>query len=59
MCKISRTGLTKDLTNKFRILNVAKNFSIGIFQNYLVFIPAQKHIKYFIGNTQIGSCGIS
>ena len=30
--------LTKDLINKFSILNVAKCFSSGIFQNYLVFI---------------------
>ena len=28
--------------NKFSILNRAKYFSLGIFQNYLVFIPAKK-----------------
>ena len=39
---ISTTGLTKDLINKLSILNGAKYFSSGIFQNYLVFIPAKK-----------------
>ena len=38
---------------KFSIPNGAKYFSLGIFLNYLVFIPAIKHIKYFHGNTQI------
>ena len=37
---ISSKGLTKDLMNKFSILNGAKYFSSGIFQNYLVFTPA-------------------
>ena len=46
-------GLTKDLINKFNILNGAKYFSSGIFQNYLVFIPAKKYIKYFSGSTGI------
>ena len=44
---------TKDLINKFSILNDAKYFSSGIFQNYLVFVPAKKYIKYFSGTTQI------
>ena len=52
---ISTKGLTKDLIDKFSILNGAKYFSSGIFQNYLVFIPAIKHIKYFHGTTQIYS----
>ena len=50
---ISTKGLTKDLINKFSILNGAKHFSSGIFQNYLVFTPAKKYIKYFSGTTQI------
>ena len=50
---ISTKGLTKDLINKFSILNGAKYFSSGIFQNYLVFTPAKKYIKYFSGTTQI------
>ena len=29
-------GLTKEFVNKFSILNGAKYFSSGIFQNYLV-----------------------
>ena len=45
----STKGLTKDLINKFTILNGAKYFSLGIFQNYLVFIPIKKYIKYFSG----------
>ena len=52
---ISRIELTKDLINKFSILNGAKCFSSGIFQNYLVFMPAKKYIKYFSGTTQIDS----
>ena len=52
---ISAKGLTKDLINKFSILNGAKYFSLRIFQNYLVFLPAKKYIKYFIGTTRIES----
>ena len=47
--------LTKDLIDKFSILNEAKYFSLGISQNYLVFIPAEKYIKHFRGTTQINS----
>ena len=43
------------MINKFSILNGAKYFSLGVFQNYLVSIPANKYIKYFSGNTQIES----
>ena len=39
------------MINKFSVLNGAKYFSSGIFQNYLVFIPAKKYIKYFSGTT--------
>ena len=35
----------KRLINKFSILNASKYFSAGIFQNYLVFIPAKKYTK--------------
>ena len=42
---ISTKGLTKDLTNTFSILNGAKCFLSGIFQNYLAAIPAKKYIK--------------
>ena len=50
---ISTKGLTKDLIDKFSILNGAKYISSGIFQSYLVFIPANKYIKYFTGTTRI------
>ena len=43
------------MINKFGILNRAKYFSSGIFQNYLVFIPAKKYIKYSSGTTWIES----
>ena len=43
---ISTKELTKDLINKSSILNGAKYFSSGIFQNDLVFIPAKKYIRY-------------
>ena len=43
------------MIDKFSIIYVAKYFSLGIFQNYLVFIPAIKYIKYFHGTTQIYS----
>ena len=51
--EISKKGLTKNLMNKFSILNGLKYFSSEIFQNYLVFIPAKKYIKYFSGTTRI------
>ena len=46
---ITTKGLTKYLTDKFSILNGAKYFSLGVFQNYLVFMPA----KYSSGTTRI------
>ena len=47
--------LTKDLINKLCIFNGVKYFSSGIFQNYLVFISAERYIKYFYGTTPIDS----
>ena len=41
------------MINKFSILNGVKCFSSGIFQNYLVFIPAKTFTKYFSGTTRI------
>ena len=41
------------MISKFSIFNGAKYFSSGMFQNYLVFIPAKKYIKYFSGTTQM------
>ena len=41
--------------SKISILNRAKYFYSGILQNYFVFIPAKKYIKYFSGTTQINS----
>ena len=41
------------MINKFSILKGSKYFYSGVFQNYLVFIPAKKYIKYFSGTTQI------
>ena len=52
---ISTKGLTEDLINKFSVLNAAKYFSSGIFQNYLLFISAKKHIEYFSATTRIDS----
>ena len=52
---ISTKGLTKDLINKFSILNRAKYLFSGVFQNYLVFIPAKKCINDFSGTTRIVS----
>ena len=50
---MSTKGLTKDLINKFSILNGVNFFSWEIFQNYLLFIPGKKYIKYFSGTTWI------
>ena len=47
--------MTKDLIDKFSILNGVKYFSSRIFQNYLLFIPANKYIKYFNDTTRIES----
>ena len=41
------------MINKFSILNGAKYFSSGIFQNHLVFISAKNYIKYFSGTAKI------
>ena len=47
--------LKKKLINKFSIFDEAKYFPLGIFQNYLVFIPTKNYIKYFNGTTRIDS----
>ena len=52
---MSTKRLTKDFINKYNILNRAKSFSSGIFQNYLVFIPDKKYIKNFNVINQIYS----
>ena len=44
------------MIDKFSILNAAKYFSLRIFQNYLVSIPAKKYIRYFTGTTRVESC---
>ena len=44
---ISTKGWTKDLIDKFNILNGAEDFSLGIYQNYLLFIPTEKYIKIY------------
>ena len=41
------------MTNKYSTLNEAKYLPSGTIQNYSVFIPAKKYIKYFNGTTQI------
>ena len=45
---MSTKGLTKNLRNKFIILNRAKYFSSGMFQNYLVFIPAKNTLNILV-----------
>ena len=45
--KISTKRLTKYLINKFSIINGAK-YSLGIFQNYSVFIPAQNILNILV-----------
>ena len=42
---MSTKGLTKDLIDKFSITIAAKYFSLAVFQNYLVFMPAIKYIN--------------
>ena len=44
------------MINKSTILNGAKYFYSEIFQNYLVFIPTKKWIKYVSGTTWTESC---
>ena len=43
------------MIDKFNILNGPKYFSSEILQNYLLFVPAEKSIKYFSGTTRINS----
>ena len=49
---ISTKQLTKDLINKFSILNGAKYFSSGIFEIFFVCVIAKKFIKYFSSTTR-------
>ena len=41
------------MINKFFIIHGVKYFCLGIFQNYVTFIPAKEHIKYLSGTTRI------
>ena len=43
------------MIDKYGILNGATNFSSGVFQIYLLFVPPKKYIKYFSGTTRIYS----
>ena len=43
------------MINKFNILNRARYFSSGIFQNYLIFILVKKYIKYFSGTVRVNT----
>ena len=45
----------KHLIDKFSVPNGAKYVSLGIFQNYLVFIPTEKYIKSFSGTSWVES----
>ena len=45
---MSTKELTKDLINKFSIFNGAKYFSIGIFQNYLVFYQLKNTLNILV-----------
>ena len=45
---ISTKQSTKDSINKFIILNRTKYFSLGIFQNYLVFLPAKNKLNVLL-----------
>ena len=50
---ISAKESTKTLINKYSILNGEKYFYSRILQNYFVFIPSKKCIKYFGGTIEI------
>ena len=45
---ISTKQSTKDSINKFIILNRTRYFSLGIFQNYLVFLPAKNKLNVLL-----------
>ena len=50
---ISTKGLKKDLINGYKILNRAKYFSLGILQNYLIFLSAEKYFRFFTNTSQV------
>ena len=43
------------MISNFSVFNELKYFSSGIFQSYLVFVPAKKYTKYFSGTNRINS----
>ena len=45
---ISTNGLTKDLINAYSTFKGAKYFFSDVLQNYLVFISAEKYIKFLV-----------
>ena len=44
------------MINEFSILNGAKYFPLGIFQNYLVFIPAKNTLDILVALLEM-NCG--
>ena len=52
---MSTKGLTKDLINKYSIVNGAKYFSSVGLQNYLIFTPPSRYITAFIRANKIYS----
>ena len=51
--KISTKKRSKDLIDKYDILNGARHFSSAIFPDYLIFARAYKCIKYLVGTIRI------
>ena len=45
---ISTKESKKDLINKLSIIKRAKHFSVGIFQNYLVYLPAKNNLNTLV-----------
>ena len=48
-----RQKLKQKLIHKWSLFTGTKDFSSEIFQNYLLFIPAKRYIKYYSGTTPI------
>ena len=50
---ISRKGVTKNLTNGYKILNKAKYFSSGTLQYHLIYFSYKKYLKFFINSSKV------
>ena len=50
---ISTKGLTKDLTNRYKILNESRHFYLGSLQNHLIHFSKKEYFRFLTNTSKI------